>query len=355
MKNKLILYNKNYSKNLCCPINNKLIVNPVYLDDGYTYDEENIKNWLKDKKISPVTNNPVKGILNPNFIMNKIISEWKEINFYEKEFYFKKKLLKYKENNDYINENDIILINPNFKYYGSIINGLRNGKGKLIWSNNQYYGDWVNGKRNGFGIMNYSDGSKYEGEWINNRKIGKGTYTWNNKNYYKGNFKNDKCNGEGTLFILQNGKVIKEYKGNWCDNKIYEGEIKSFFKNNTFHYITNGVYDLYKGQIKNFNKQGYGTMKYYNNSIYEGEWFNDLKQGKGNIIYENGITYNGEWYKGYKKGYGEEVMKKNDKVVYWYAGEWKNNNKDGYGEQQHHFNLWKCHKGKFKDGYPDGD
>ena len=84
---------------------------------------------------------------------------------------------------------------------------MRNGKGKLIWSNNKYYGDWVNGRRNGFGIMNYSDGSKYEGEWINNRKIGKGTYTWNNKNYYKGNFKNDKFNGEGTLFILQNGKI----------------------------------------------------------------------------------------------------------------------------------------------------
>ena len=131
-------------------------------------------------------------------------------------------------------------------------------------------------------------------------KIGKGTYTWNNKNYYKGNFKNDKCNGEGTLFILQNGKVIKEYK-NWCDNKIYEGEIKSFLKNNTFHYITD-VYDLYKGQIKNFNKNGYGKMKYYNNSVYEGEWFNDLKQGKGNMIYENGFTYNGKWYKGYRKG-----------------------------------------------------
>ena len=47
-------------------------------------------------------------------------------------------------------------------------------------------------------------------------------------------------------------------------------------------------------------------------------------------------------------------MKKNNKVVYWYAGEWKNNNKHGYGEQSH-FNLWKCHKGKFKDGYFDGD
>ena len=45
------------------------------------------------------------------------------------------------------------------------------------------------------------------------------------------------------------------------------------------------------------------------------------------LIYENGITYNGEWYKGYKKVYGEEVNKKNNKVVNWYAGEWKNNNR----------------------------
>ena len=48
-------------------------------------------------------------------------------------------------------------------------------------------------------------------------------------------------------------------------------------------------------------------------------------------------------------------MKKNNKVVYWYAGEWKNNWKNGYGEQFHP-NLWsQYHKGKFKDGYPDGD
>ena len=51
-------------------------------------------------------------------------------------------------------------------------------------------------------------------------------------------------------------------------------------------------------------------------------------------------------------------MKKNNKVVYWYAGEWKNNNKHGYGEQFHFKNnnynyicgslsMSKC--GKYKD------
>ena len=99
-------------------------------------------------------------------------------------------------------------------YFGSLLNGKRNGKGNYIWANgdtydgewlndqingkgkylskngNTYDGDWINYKRSGNGKSMYTDGDIYEGEWLNDQKHGKGIYFWENGDSSEGSWVN---------------------------------------------------------------------------------------------------------------------------------------------------------------------
>lgn len=54
------------------------------------------------------------------------------------------------------------------KYEGIIINGIRNGPGKLTYSDGAYYqGDFKDGLMNGQGRLFYGEGKvAYEGDWV---------------------------------------------------------------------------------------------------------------------------------------------------------------------------------------------
>ena len=64
------------------------------------------------------------------------------------------------------------------KYHGK--------KGKYTYlDGSQYYGSWVNGQKNGQGILKFSDNNKYVGLWNNDEFHGKGTFhLGDNKNVY---------------------------------------------------------------------------------------------------------------------------------------------------------------------------
>ena len=167
-----------------------------------------------------------------------------------------------------------------------------------------YYGKVVNGQRNGYGRLEYKDDSIYEGNWKNNLKDGKGEYKRNDGFVFSGYWKNDFMNGEGSLRI--NGEL--KYEGNWIDNKrngqgisfknnikVYEGNWVDDKKNGNGTSYENGI-KVYEGNWVDDKKHGYGTS--YENGIkvaYEGNWVDDKKNGKG-ISYVNGIkVYNGQW------------------------------------------------------------
>tara|TARA_B100001057_G_C22258567_1_gene722271 strand:- start:79 stop:594 length:516 start_codon:yes stop_codon:yes gene_type:complete len=62
--------------NFMCPITHSLMVDPVILIDGHTYERKAIERWLTNHETSPKTNLPlVNKILIPNISIKVMIDE----------------------------------------------------------------------------------------------------------------------------------------------------------------------------------------------------------------------------------------------------------------------------------------
>jgi hypothetical protein len=195
------------------------------------------------------------------------------------------------------------------KYKGQLLGGLPHGKGRMKWTNGEaYFGEWKRGKRHGHGKMQYEDpGLIFIGRWINDdmhegtmkfpegitytgffkdgSMYGLGTMIWPNGNTHTGEFRNDERNGEGTYRVFENKLLVKEYIGNWENDKKSGQGIMNWPQDG----------DNYTGEWNDNNRHGHGIMK-ENVTIYEGNWENDRKKGRGVFIYpETNMTYISEW------------------------------------------------------------
>ena len=307
MSNFAIIENTNYPEDLCCPISHDLMVDPVLINDGHTYEKENIIRWLKTNNKSPLTNEIVKfnyhepdKFIKSNILVKKFIIKWKEDNIIKKEFYLENNCYKFKETDDLITSDYIKLIHKNFTYEGAISDGEFSDKG----------------------ILKKNNGNIYEGEFLNNKKHGKGKITFKTGEIYDGNWFENIINGIGKM-IFKNGDI---YDGNW-DGRINNGD--------TFLNLINGfgkmIYkngDVYNGYWKNGKKKGKGTMRYKDGSIYEGEWSEDFRNGKGKMTYFNRQRhyYDGDWNK--DKRHGKGIYYDGN---YNYDGKWSEDLKHGEG------------------------
>lgn len=71
-------------------------------------------------------------------------------------------------------------------------NGLRHGKGKVIYIDGTYYdGNWFKGKKEGWGEHLYADGTIYKGDWKNDQREGLGKIHYLNGNTLYGSYKHD--------------------------------------------------------------------------------------------------------------------------------------------------------------------
>ena len=65
------------------------------------------------------------------------------------------------------------------EYIGQVLNGLRNGTGRLIYkSGRRYEGQWDSDQRHGQGKEIYANGDSYVGNFAHGKADGKGIYTW---------------------------------------------------------------------------------------------------------------------------------------------------------------------------------
>ncbi len=48
-----------YPGHFICPIGHSLMRDPVICEDGHTYERENIEQWLRRRRVSPMTNQPL--------------------------------------------------------------------------------------------------------------------------------------------------------------------------------------------------------------------------------------------------------------------------------------------------------
>lgn len=290
MANLSIIENTNYPTDLCCPISKDIMIEPVMMSDGHTYDKENIEKWLQKNNKSPLTNEILKPDITINFNLKKLIEDYKEKNTDEikREFYLDNNCAKYKDNDELINAEKVRLINSDFTYKGPIINGELTGNGIYIWANSQKYeGEIKKNKKHGKGIMTYENGDIYNGEWNMDERNGKGILTYENGDIYDGEWENDEKSGQG-IMTFKSG-------------------------------------DIYDGKWLNDEKNGKGIMTYENNDIYDGEWQDDKKYGKGIMKYNNFSEYDGKWQNDLKHGKGIYTNIKDEK----YKGIWIQDKKDG--------------------------
>lgn len=109
-------------------------------------------------------------------------------------------------------------------YSGEMVNGLREGKGKLVLENGDIYeGNWKNGKKSGHGIYLFANGIKYNGSWNEDLMDGEGSLIFPDSRKYYGNITKGKITGYGT-FVYSDGA---RYEGCWKDGKWHgEGKFK---------------------------------------------------------------------------------------------------------------------------------
>ena len=108
-------------------------------------------------------------------------------------------------------------------FIGEVMNGVRNGKGRIISSSGSVFkGEFKDGKATGHGTMVQRDGVVYEGEWLDNKKHGIGQLSLPTGEVYEGGFFDDLKEGYG----IQQNKDGSVYKGDWLRGEMHgRGEL----------------------------------------------------------------------------------------------------------------------------------
>jgi hypothetical protein len=114
----------------------------------------------------------------------------------------------------------VISEEESYLYFGKIIDGLREGRGRTQMQNGctAYEGDYQKDKRDGFGAYYYKSGKIcYVGGWKENRRDGVGVaYSSRDGSIFVGKWKDNIPTGNGTAFDVY-GNLI--YTGEWKDGK----------------------------------------------------------------------------------------------------------------------------------------
>ena len=280
----------------------------------------------------------------------------------------KKKIMGNKSNfcNTYNEENEVILSNSNEKIITQIKNDMSIINNILIKNNSighsfiiplsdtrdsspsinlspinpkkndinqiQYIGNIIDGKKEGKGKLIYPDGTYYEGNFKNDLFNGKGIFV-NNNSIYNGDFLNGKKHGKGKIEIdiikNKNSNNNNNYNNeNKIEKKIYEGDWENDFINgNGIEIIQNeNGKIIYNGQFIKGKKNGKGKLILSNGSEYYGDFKNDLLEGNGIFKWNDNKYYNGEWNNNCINGFG--ILNEEDKK---FIGYFKDDKKNGIG------------------------
>jgi antitoxin component YwqK of YwqJK toxin-antitoxin module len=200
---------------------------------------------------------------------------------------------------------------------------------------------------------------KYEGNLLNGKRNGLGKLYMNGKLLYEGNFKDDLMDGQGKKYY-PNGKLM--YSGDFRIGKM-DGEGKLYHEDGSLWYAAHFEQDSINGfgtvyfdygyrlevGLKDGNPEGKGT--YYNGDnkvVFIGEFKNGMKNGFGTFYYDNGNKMNeGEFV-------NREML--SGKLYYetgelWYIGEFSDLKPDGQGIMYFKNGAVEF-EGKFKAGEP---
>ena len=199
---------------------------------------------------------------------------------------------------------------------------------------------------NGKGILEFKNGKKLEGYFSDGKLNNYGKYVDEKGVLFEGDFKDGIINGKGKIIKL------KENKNKSGSNDIiykleYKGDIKNFKKEGEGEEICQDY--IYKGEFHNNKKNGKGKIKYIQTGDeYEGDFLNDQITGTGRYIWSNKCEYEGGFLNGEMHGKGK--YKWNDGNEY--EGTYVNGVREGLGEFK--WSNGNVFKGMFRHGKPSG-
>jgi len=187
------------------------------------------------------------------------------------------------------------------------------------------------------GKIVYLDGN-YIGEYLfmgtYNLKHGHGIMNYTNKNIYEGDFKNNQRNGWGK-FIFSDGI---EYEGEHVNNAFNgKGKIK----------YPDG--NVYIGDFVDSKFNGIGKMTYSNGNVYIGQFKNNLFEGSGKMTYSNGNVYIGQFKNHLFEGFGKLTFAETEGV---YEGSFLNDKSHGLGTFS--YKNGDKYVGNYENGVCDG-
>ena len=107
-----------------------------------------------------------------------------------------------------------------YLYTGTLLNGKPQSIGIQVFQGGEfdtqrYEGEWENGVKQGKGVYIWSDDEYYEGEWRNDERDGQGIYTWSDGRRYQGEWKDDMMHGQGVMTYADGSTR----KGRWKKNQ----------------------------------------------------------------------------------------------------------------------------------------
>lgn len=175
------------------------------------------------------------------------------------------------------------------KYYGALVDGKFERRGKIEWDNGaRYEGGFEHGLFSGHGRLQDANGAVYEGQFQNGKLRGQGRVVNIDGSVYVGQFDNGLFNGNGKL-TMAGGMV---FEGAFVNN-VFSGQGKY-----------SSTDEQYSGDFKRFAYDGHGELKYTNGNKYQGDFAAGKFQGKGRFETPDGKVYEGQFEQNIFKGQG---------------------------------------------------
>ena len=173
--------------------------------------------------------------------------------------------------------------NPYFQYEGEFVDGVKHGKGKLIFSDGGFIeGNFENNQIMGEGMRQWGDGSQYIGNFKEGEMHGEGSHTLSTGESYHGEFNMNVREGKGEL-TTEDSKTIT---GTFKKGHPHGDDIKICFENG----------DYYRGQMDEGDITGRGEYKSVSKqSTYYGHFVDGQRAGNGKYTTAMGYELDCAW------------------------------------------------------------
>jgi hypothetical protein len=175
------------------------------------------------------------------------------------------------------------------RYYGALVDGMRQGHGKIEWPNGaRYSGGFDKGLYSGRGSFVSASGTRYEGDFVDGMMAGQGRMEMSDGSVYEGAFEQDHFHGKGTLTSAE-GKYTGEFK-----RGEYSGHGELVYQDGR----------KYAGEIVRGKYHGKGRYESPEGDVYEGDFDKDEFTGEGKYVLKDGSRYQGSFVKWQPHGKG---------------------------------------------------